>query len=184
MTVLKQKGKISVNNTRKSFAQVLDRSSLFLLANLLVLLLVRRGFQPLPWQTSSQEVHENVTQSFQVISPGLLPAQVGVDTHVAGCTGQRLSLTIRDVLLRFWITVLLGHTKVDDMNDVGGLGIRAADEEVVGLDITVDQIFLVNRLDARELKITVRHYAYKIVGTRTICLATITTVFVEKRRLQ
>lgn len=146
-----------MNSTRKSFAQVLDRSSLFLLANLLVLLLVRRGFQSLPWETSSQEVHENVTQSFQVISPGLLPAQMGVDTHVAGCTRQRFSLTIRDMLLGLWITILLGHAKVDDMDNVGGLGIRAADEEVVGLDVTVDQIFLVDRLDARELEITVRH---------------------------
>jgi hypothetical protein len=36
------------------------------------------------------------------------------------------------------ITILLGHTKVDNMNYVGGLGIRAADKEVVGFDVAVD----------------------------------------------
>lgn len=39
-----------------------------------------------------------------------------VDTHVASRPAQRLALAIGDVLLRLRITILLGHTKVDDMD--------------------------------------------------------------------
>lgn len=76
---------------------------------------------------------------------------MGVDTHVARCTGQRLPLTVWDMLLRFRIPILLGHSKVNDVDYIGGLGVRATDEEVVGLDITVDQVLFVDCLNAGEL---------------------------------
>lgn len=76
---------------------------------------------------------------------------MGVDTHVAGCSGQRLSLTIGDMLLGFRITILLSHTKVNDVDHIGGLRAGATDEEVVGLDVTIDEILLMDCLDARKL---------------------------------
>lgn len=54
------------------------------------------------------------------------------------------------MLLRLWVTVLLGHAEVDDVNNVGGLGSRTADKEVVRLDVTVDQVLLVDGLYARQ----------------------------------
>ena len=74
-----------------------------------------------------------------------------VDTHVSSSTRQRLALAVRDVLLGLGVTVLLGHAEIDDVNDIGGLGPWAADEEVVGLDITVDQVLLVDCLHTRKL---------------------------------
>lgn len=73
-----------------------------------------------------------------------------VDTHVPSGARQGLALAVRDVLLGLRVAVLLGHTKVDDVNDVGGFGRGAANEEVVGLDIAVDEVLLVDGLHPRE----------------------------------
>lgn len=75
-----------------------------------------------------------------------------VDTHITSGTRQRLALTVGNVLLGLGIAVLLGHTKVDDMDDVGSLGGRATNEEVVGLDVAVDKVLLVDCLHARKLE--------------------------------
>lgn len=74
-----------------------------------------------------------------------------VDRHVTGSTGQRFSLAVGNVLLGLGVAVLLGHTEVNDVDDIGGLSARSADEEVVGLDVTVDEVLLVDCLHAREL---------------------------------
>ena len=95
-----------------------------------------------------------------------------VDAHVSRRPAQALALPVRDVLLRLRVPVLLGHPKVNDVDHcartrtsvtvashreraaqrtVGVLRARAADEEVVGLDIAVDQVLLVHGLHAREL---------------------------------
>lgn len=67
----------------ETFAQVFDGSRLLLLSNLLVLLLVRGSLETLPRKTASEEVHENMTQRFQVITSGLFASKMGVDAHVA-----------------------------------------------------------------------------------------------------
>jgi len=94
---------------------------------------------------------------------------MGVDTHVSSGTTQTLPLPVRNVLLaensakesrqldpfsfseesvlRFGIPVLLGHSKVDDVDDVFSLRAGPSDQEVVGLDVTVDEVLLVNRLN-------------------------------------
>lgn len=69
-------------HTWEAVAQIFDGGRLLLLADLFVLLLVRRRLETLPWETSSQEIHEDVTQRLQVVSPRLLSAQVRVDTHI------------------------------------------------------------------------------------------------------
>lgn len=42
------------------------------------------------------------------------------------------------MLLRLGVTVLLSHSKIDNVDDIRGLGAWSADEEVVGLDVAVD----------------------------------------------
>lgn len=37
------------------------------------------------------------------------------------------------------------------MNNIGGLGARAADQEVVGFDISIDQVLFMDGLDTRQL---------------------------------
>jgi hypothetical protein len=92
-----------------------------------------------------------MTQSLQVITSRLLAPEMCVDTHVTSSTGQRFPLTVRDVLLGLGITVLLGHTEINHVNDIGGLGPWPANKEVVRLDISVDEVLLVNSLNARKL---------------------------------
>jgi hypothetical protein len=92
-----------------------------------------------------------VTKGLEIVATGLFASKMGVDTHVTRGTGERLTFPVRDVLLRLGIAVLLGHAKVDNVDDIGALGAWTADEEVVGLDVTVDEVLLVDGLDTRQL---------------------------------
>lgn len=42
---------------------------------------------------------------------------MSIDAHVPSRTAERLAFSVRDVLFRLGITVLLRHSKVDNMND-------------------------------------------------------------------
>ena len=108
---------------------------------------------------------------------------MGVDTHVTSSSGQRLSLSIRNVLLRLRVSVLLGHTEIDDVDYIGSFGARAPDEEVVGLDVTVDEVLFVYCLNTSDLyqppfSATAHTYAGQMCA-RTICRAAMHTVFIE-----
>jgi hypothetical protein len=74
---------------------------------------------------------------------------MGVDTHVASGTRQALPLAVGDVLLGLGVAPELGHTEVNHMNNISGAGAGEADKEVVGFDVTVDEVLFVDRLDAR-----------------------------------
>lgn len=132
--------------TREAVAEVLDGSSLLLLSNLLVLLLVGSSLQTLPWKATAQEVHENVTKGLEIVSTGLFASKMGVDAHVTSGTRKRFPFPVWNMLLRLGVTVLLGHTKVDNVDNVGALRAGATDEEVVGLDVPVDEVLLVDGL--------------------------------------
>lgn len=43
--------------------------------------------------------------------------KVRVDTHISCGAAQTLALPVRDVLLGLRVAVLLGHAKVDDVNN-------------------------------------------------------------------
>jgi len=92
-----------------------------------------------------------MAQGFQIISARLFPPEMCVDAHVPSGTGERLAFPVRNVLFGLGIPVLFCHTKIDDMNDVGTLRARATNEEVVGLDVPVDEVLLVDCLYPRKL---------------------------------
>lgn len=102
----------SVRLTWESLAELLDWRALLLLTNLFVFLLVRGSTETLPWEPTTQEIHEDVTKRLKVITTGLLAAQMRVDGHVTSSARERFPLTVRDVHLRLWVTVVLSHTKV------------------------------------------------------------------------
>jgi len=77
---------------------------------------------------------------------GHTDAQVGVDRSITGGTSQVLVLTVWDVEVSLWVTVLLGQTEINDIDLVTTL--TNAHQEVVGLDITVDEGLGVDVLDA------------------------------------
>ena len=71
---------------------------------------------------------------------------MGVDRGITSSAGQVLVLSVRDVEVSLRVPVLLGKTKINDVDLVASLA--DAHEEVVGLDITVDEGLGVNVLDA------------------------------------
>ena len=76
-----------------------------------------------------------------------------VDAHVARGAGQTLALAVRYVLLCLGVTVLFGHSKIDHEDGVGVLGPRTADQEIVWLDVTVDEVAIMDTLHQRNLVI-------------------------------
>jgi hypothetical protein len=127
-------------------AENLGGSGHLLLHDTVVLLLLSGSLQTLPGQRTTAEVKHNVTQGLHVITTGLLDTQVSVDTGVTSGTGQVLVLTVRDVEVSLGVTVLLGQTKVDNVDLVSTLA--DTHEEVIGLDVTVDEGLGVDVLDA------------------------------------
>lgn len=73
---------------------------------------------------------------------------MGVDRSITGSTRQVLVLSVWDVEMGLWVTVLLGQTKIDHVDLVATLS--DAHEEVVRLDITVDERLGVDVLDTRD----------------------------------
>lgn len=55
------------------------------------------------------------------------------------------------MLLGLWVTVLFGHAKINNVNDIGGFTSGSSNQEVVWFDISVDQVLLMNSLDSGEL---------------------------------
>lgn len=72
---------------------------------------------------------------------------MGVNRGIPGSSGKVLSLLIGDVLATA-IDVPLGQSKVQDENLVGGL--VESDAEVVGFDVPVDKVPVVDVFDPRD----------------------------------
>ena len=77
---------------------------------------------------------------------GLTDTQVGVNRGIAGSTSEVLVLSVRDVEVCLWVTILLGQSEINYIDLVAALA--NAHEEVVRLDVTVDERLGVNVLDA------------------------------------
>lgn len=134
---------------REATAEKIGRRRHLLLHDAVVLLLLGGSLETLPGKGAAQEVHKNVGERLQVIAAGLLDTQVGVDGRVASRTGQVLVLPVGNVEMGLGVTVLLGETEVDDVDLVATL--TDTHQEVVGLDVTVDEVAGVDVLDARDL---------------------------------
>lgn len=60
------------------------------------------------------------------------------------------------MLLGFWISVLFRHAEVYNVNNICCFRIWSANEKVVGFDVSIDQVLLVDRLDAGQLGMSAR----------------------------
>lgn len=117
-----------------------------LLHNAVILLLLSSSLEALPGEGATAEVEHNVSKRLHVITAGLLNTQVGVDGSVTGSTGKVLVLSVRDVEVGLGVAVLLGQTKVNNVDLVTALA--NTHKEVIRLDITVDEGLGVDVLDA------------------------------------
>jgi hypothetical protein len=91
----------------------------------------------LPGKRATTEVEHHIAQGLHVITARLFDAKVCVDTSVPGGTSQVFVLTVRNVEVSLWVTVLLGQSKIDDVDLVTTLS--DAHKEVIRLDIAVDE---------------------------------------------
>mmetsp|Transcript_17046 Transcript_17046/g.26332 ORF Transcript_17046/g.26332 Transcript_17046/m.26332 type:complete len:339 (-) Transcript_17046:210-1226(-) len=129
----------------KTAGQRLDCRGNLLVLDAVVLVVLGLALEALPREAALQEVDQNETNTFEVVSARLLDPQVGVDTCVASSTGERLVILVGDVLSGLGISVALSQPEVDDVDNV--LLLAVADEEVVGLHIAVDKVVIVQKLE-------------------------------------
>lgn len=73
-------------------------------------------------------------------------SQMGIDTGITSSTGKILVLAVRDMEMRFWVTVFLGQTKVNHVDLIATLA--NSHQEVVGLDVTMNEGLGMDILDA------------------------------------
>lgn len=133
---------------REAAAEDFSWSGHLLLHDTIVLLLLRRRLEALPGKRATAEVEHDIAKRFHVITTRLLDTKMGVDAGIAGSTSQVLVLSIRDVEMRFRVTILLGKTEVDDIDLITPLA--DAHEEVVRLDVSVDEGLGMDVLNTRD----------------------------------
>ena len=130
---------------RVALAQNLNGSCQLLFFDPFVLVPLVVGLESLPRKHTSQEVHGNVTDTFHIISAGLLNTQVSVDGSISGSSGQIFTLSVRDVFA-ISLDVPLGESKVEQEHFMAGFVVTHA--EVIGFDISVDEVPVVDVLDS------------------------------------
>ncbi len=67
---------------------------------------------------------------------------MSIDASITSRSRQILVLTVRNVEVRFWVTVFLGETKIDDIDLISTL--PDAHQEIIRLDVTVNEGLCVN----------------------------------------
>ena len=134
---------------RETTAEKVGGCGHLLLHDPVVLLLLGSGLETLPGERATEEVHQDIGERFEVIAARLLNAQVSIDGGVASSTGQVLVLSVGDVKVGLRVPVLLGETKIDDINLVATLS--DSHQKVVWLDVAVDEIAGVDVLNTGDL---------------------------------
>lgn len=102
--------------SRESLAQFLNGRREFLLRNPLVLLSLIGRLQSLPRQCAQIEVHQDISQWLQIITPWLFNAQMRIYWRISGSSCQILILSIWYMSLCTCVTVLLRQTKINDIH--------------------------------------------------------------------
>ena len=77
-------------------------------------------------------------------------AEVSIHRSVSSGTCEVLSITVGDVLAGLGVPETFGEAEIDDVHVM--LLLPDADEEVVWLDVTVEEVTGVHELDSLELK--------------------------------
>ena len=107
------------------------------------------GLEALPRQLAAlHEVDEHVRETLEVVTAALLDAEMVIDGGVTGSAGEALVVAEGNMFVRAGQPVPFGEAEIDDVHHFG-LGVLA-DDEVVGLDVSVDEAALVEVLEARE----------------------------------
>ena len=73
-------------------------------------------FESLPGETATNEIHEDVSERFEIVASALFNANVGVDAGVPCGPRQVFVFAVWNVLVGAWIAVLFGETEIDNVD--------------------------------------------------------------------
>ena len=128
--------------------QLFNRGLHFFVFNPVILLLLRPPLQPLPRQAPLQKIQHYVPDALTVVPPRLLHPQMRVDRRIPRRPCQLLVVPVRDVLAGLRLPVTLRETEVYDVDDVLRFFLSEAHQEVVGFDVSVEEVVRVQEFDA------------------------------------
>ena len=123
---------------RESMTQEIRGSGHLLLQDTIVLFRRRSSLETLPRKGTSEEIHQDISKRFEVITTTLLDTQVSVDGGIAGSSSETLVLSVRDVNMGLGVTELLGETEIDDIDLIATPS--NVHDEVFRFDIAVNVI--------------------------------------------
>jgi hypothetical protein len=131
---------------RVALAKLGQRSFNLLFLNGSVFFIFRSARKSLPRQCSLQKVEEHMANCLQIVASGLLDTFMSCNRSVTRGTSQVLSINIWNVhALR--VLVALSKSKINNINSVF-IVLRATDQEVVGLNISMNDSFFMHFLNA------------------------------------
>ena len=142
------------------FAELVNSHLQLLLLNVIVFFVLRPAWQTLPRQTSSEKVEKHVANGLEVISPGLLVANMSVDTGITSCSRQVFPFSEGN-MLSVRILIALCKPEIDDVDIVFG-SFTAAYEKIVWLYVSVDYSLFVDFLDPLNLIPTLNYNVYHL----------------------
>ena len=122
-----------------SAAQLLQRRLNLLFLNVVVLFVLAAPGEALPRQSSLDEVQQDVADSLQVVSSGLLNSLVRGDGGIPSRACQILAVLVGNVLA-LAVLVALGQTEIDNV-DVVTRGLRTTNQEIIRLNVSMADAF-------------------------------------------
>ena len=144
-SVIQEDGKL----VRKTTAEKIGGCGHLLLHDPIVLLFLGSGLETLPGERTTEEIHENVSERFEIVAASLLNTKVSVDGGVTGSAGEVLVLPVGNVKMGLRVSVLLGKAEIDHIDLVATF--PDPHQEIVRLDVTVNEVARVDVFDTRYL---------------------------------
>mmetsp|Transcript_13817 Transcript_13817/g.28512 ORF Transcript_13817/g.28512 Transcript_13817/m.28512 type:complete len:280 (-) Transcript_13817:601-1440(-) len=133
---------------RVSLAKLFGAGGHFSVHDAFVLLFLGVGFQSLPGKRSANEIHQDIPKTLEVVPTGLFDSNVGIDGSVSGGSRQVFVFAVGNVLVGAWIPVLFGQSEINNVNHT--LALSQSNQEIVGLDISVNKGFRVDVFQSTE----------------------------------
>lgn len=131
---------------RVALAEILQRGFNLLFLDVVVFFIFGAARQSLPWKLTLEKVKQDMADTFEIVPSGLLNSFMGCNGGISGSSCQVLAILVRN-MNALVVLVALGEPKINDVNIVP-CSVSSSDQEVVGLDISVNESLFVHLLDS------------------------------------
>mmetsp|Transcript_8493 Transcript_8493/g.13187 ORF Transcript_8493/g.13187 Transcript_8493/m.13187 type:complete len:256 (+) Transcript_8493:137-904(+) len=130
---------------RTSLTQGRDGDRLFLLHDEFVFLRGGFGLESLPGEPSLEEIDEDISNTFKIVTTRLFNPQMVINGSITRCTGKRSTFTLRNVLKGTGVPIPLGKSEINAVDEISAAASSIGDE-VSWLNITMDKVAGVHEL--------------------------------------